>query len=399
MVADDIDLYDPDRYIDSPPYEAFAYLRREQPVFWQTTPWGGGYWAVLKHADVITVSTDPLTYSSERGSVIIEDLGEELLQMMRAMLLVMDPPGHGRYRRMVLHAFTPTMVDRLEPRLRDISRAILEDAAKQGDVEFVHDVAARLPLQVIGELMGIPAGDRAQITVWAEQMTASQDPDINPDSAEGQASYAMGAYAVSLAQDRRGKTGSDLTTRIINAEVEGRMMTDFEFGAFFVQLVTAGNDTTRTMLSNGLLALLQHPEQLAAVRDDARLTTGMVEEVLRYASPLHYFRRTATRDTELHGQKIREGDKVVVMYTSANRDEDVFRDADRFDVRRDPNPHLAFGFGEHYCLGAKLARLEGRVFFEELLRRFPRIEQRDTEKRQRSNLNNGLKSLPVRLIS
>lgn len=397
MRLEDIDLYDPDGYVDAVPHEAFAVLRRQAPVFWQSTPWGGGYWAVMKHADVVAVSTDPTTYSSERGSVIIEDLSEETLQMMRNMLLVMDPPHHGRYRRMVLHGFTPSLVDRLEPRIRTISRAIIEQAAARREVEFVHDVASRLPLQVIGELMGIPEAEREPINEWAERMTASQDPEINPESDAGQASVAMGTYAVTMAQEKRVRPGNDLTSIIVNAEVDGHVMNDFEFGAFFVQLVTAGNDTTRTMLSNALQALLQHPEQLSELRTTPALVPAMIEEVLRWASPLHYFRRTATRDVELHGQPIREGDKVVLMYTSANRDEEVFADAARFDIHRDPNPHVAFGFGEHYCLGARLARLEGRVFFEELLSHCPTIEPRGAARRQRSNLNNGLKSLPVYL--
>ena len=394
---DDIDVHDPDRYVAAPPHADFARLRRECPVHRQSTPDGGFYWAITRHADVVTVSTDPETFSSERGSVVIEDLEPELLQMMRSMLLVMDPPAHGRYRRMVLHAFTPRMVDALEPRIRQVSRTILENTAASGEVEFVHDIAAALPVQVIGELMGIPEADRPQLRDWAEQLTGNQDPDVNPGGNEGEASFAMGAYAVGLANDKRGKAGDDLTTTIVNAEVDGHTMSDYEFGAFFVQMVTAGNDTTKTSLSNAVDVLLDHPASLAALRADPSLLPTAVEEVLRYANPLHYFRRTATRDTELGGTKIREGDKVVMLYTSANRDEAVFADPDRFDIARSPNPHLAFGFGEHFCLGAKLARLEARVFLEELFLRFHTIERTGPARRQRSNLNNALKALPLRL--
>jgi cytochrome P450 len=252
-------------------------------------------------------------------------------------------------------------------------------------------------MQVIGELFGVPEADRAEVHRWAELNSGSQDLEINPGQQAGEGTRRMGAYAVALASERRGRAGSDLTSAIVNSELEGHRMNDFEFGAFFVQLVTAGNDTTRTMLSNGTLALLEHPGELARLRADPGLVEGALEEMLRYASPLHYFRRTATRDTELRGRRIREGDKVVMMYTSANRDEEVFPDADRFDVARRPNPHLAFGFGEHFCLGAKLARLEGRVFFEELLATFPGLEQTGKPRRQRSNLNNALKALPLRL--
>ena len=394
---DSIDLYDPDGYVDAAPFEAFARLRREDPVHWQALGDGGGYWAVMKHVDVVAVSKRLEIFSSERGSVVIEDLPEETLAMMRHMLLVMDPPRHGKFRRLVLHAFTPSMVDRLEPRIREITRGIMRRAAELREVEYVHDLCGELPMQVIGELFGVPEADRAEVHRWAEQNSGSQDYEINPSQEAGGGTRRMGAYAVALAAERRGRPGKDLTSAIVNSELEGHRMNDFEFGSFFVQLVTAGNDTTRTMLSNGTLALLEHPGELARLRADRGLIPDALEEMLRYASPLHYFRRTATRDGELRGQRIREGEKVVMMYTSANRDEEVFPDADRFDVGRDPNPHLAFGFGEHFCLGAKLARLEGRVFFEELLATFPTIELTGKPRRQRSNLNNALKALPLRM--
>ncbi len=393
---DAIDLYDPDGYVAAPPHAAFARLRREAPVFWQRQG-RDGYWAVLRHADVVAVSRDPDTFSSERGSVVIEELAPETLELMRHMLLVMDPPRHGRYRRMILHSFTPRMVERLEPRIRAIARGIMERAAERREVEFVHDVASQLPLQVIGELCGVPEQDRAQLNVWAERNTGSQDPDINPGQAEGDSTREMAAYAIGLARERRGRGGVDLTSSVVNAEVDGRCMSDFEFGAFFVQLVTAGNDTTRTLLSNGTLALLEHPEELRELRRDPAAIPGAVEEMLRWASPLHYFRRTATRDAELRGRKIREGQRVVLLYSSANRDEEVFEAPDRFLVRRHPNPHLAFGIGEHFCLGAQLARLEARVFFEELLASFASFEPTGPPRRQRSNLNNALKALPLRL--
>jgi cytochrome P450 len=271
--------------------------------------------------------------------------------------------------------------------------------AARGQVEFVEDMAGDLPMQVIGELLGVPEAERARLRAWAAQLTGSQDTDLNPGGADAApaASIEMAMYAIGLAQQRRGGSGSDLTTVAVNAEVEGHAMTDAEFGGFFVQLATAGNDTTRNLLASGLQLLLGHPDQLAALRADESLIPGAVEEMLRYESPLHYFRRTATRDTVLRGQEIRAGQRVVLLYGSANRDEDVFRDPERFDVWRSPNPHLSFGFGEHFCLGAALARLEARVFFEELLRAFPGIELAGEPRRQRSNLNNALKSLPLRL--
>lgn len=392
-----IALHDPDRYVAGPPHDDFARLRRRRPVFRQDTGDGGFFWAVTRHADVVRVSTDPATFSSSRGSVMIEDLPPDMLEMMRSMLLVMDPPVHGRYRRMVLHAFTPRMVDTLEARVRSVLRGILDRAADAREVEFVHDVAAELPVQVIGELMGIPPADRAALRDQAEQLTGNQDPDVNPGGNEAEASMAMGMYAAQLAAERRGRDGDDLATAIVNAEVDGHRMDDFEFAAFFVQMVTAGNDTTKTSISSAIDVLLDHPSQMQALRDDLGRIPTAVEEVLRYANPLHYFRRTATRDARIGDQDVREGDKVVLWYTSANRDESVFADPQRFDGARSPNQHLAFGFGEHFCLGARLARLEMRVALEEILARFATIERTGEKRRQRSNLNNALKALPLRL--
>jgi cytochrome P450 len=394
-----IDLYSPDRYVNGAPYADFARLRREQPVYWQPTPDGDGYWAITRHADVVEISRDPETWSSARGFVVIEPLSEAQLAMMRFTLLGMDPPEHARYRRMLLGAFTPRMVAALEPRIREISRGIMARAAGRRELDFAEELAGELPMQVIGELLGVPEPERARLRAWAAQLTGSQDAEKNPGGAEAApaASIEMAMYAIQLAQSRRGASSADLTTVAVNAEIDGHTMTDAEFGGFFVQLATAGNDTTRNLLCSGLLLLLQHPESLAALRADPSLIPGAVEEMLRCESPLHYFRRTATRDTELRGQKIRARQRVALLYGSANRDEEVFRDPDRFDVRRSPNPHLSFGIGSHFCLGAALARLEARVFFEELFAAFPKIELAGTPRRQRSNLNNALNALPVRL--
>jgi cytochrome P450 len=317
------------------------------------------------------------------------------------MLLMMDPPKHASLRRETAPAFKARVMAQMEDRIRAICRSMLAKGAEMGDVEFVHDVAALLPSQVVGELMALPEGDWPQIHQWAERNSGGQDPDINPDgyvdTTSNDGSVAMAMYGMEYAHTRRGKGGDDIGAMLLAAEVDGREMTDLEFGFFFVQIVTAGNDTTRTMLSSGLLALLQHPEQLAALRADRSLIPSALEEILRWANPLHYFRRTATADAVVRGQEIAAGDKLALMYTSANRDEDVFVDPHRFDIRRSPNPHLSFGIAEHFCLGVHLARLEGRVFFEELLDTFPVIELTGEPRRQRSNLNNALKSLPVHL--
>jgi cytochrome P450 len=400
--ASAIDIYEPDGYVGGPPHEVFEHLRRTQPVFWQDMPGGTGYWAILKHADVVHVAREPTLFSASEGGVVLEDLDAERLAMMRNMLLAMDPPRHVDYRKNISPAFKLRVINRLEERVREICREIMVSAAEQRDVEFVHDVTSSLPSQVVGEMMGLPPEDWASINEWAERQTSGQDPDINPAQAQDgggvNPTVEMAMYAIEWAQRRRAEPRrADLTSLILDAEVDGEPMSDIEFGSFFVQLVTAGNDTTKTMLSSGLLALLEHPDQLAALRDDPTLVPSAVEEILRWANPLHYFRRTTTADTELHGVPIAAGEKVAMMYTSANRDEAVFDDPHGFDIRRSPNPHLSFGIAEHFCLGAHLARLEGRVFFEELLAAFPSIELTGEPRRVRSNLNNALKELPVRL--
>jgi len=394
-----IDLYDSATYEHAPPHAELERLRREDPVHFQPMPDGTGYWAVLRYADLVNVARHPNLYSAELGGVVLEDLPPESLAMMRDMLLAMDPPRHLDHRRNIAPRFTPAVIGQLEGRIRTICRSILSGIVDGSEVDFVHDVCAHVPSQVVGELVGIPREDWPRIHAWSERNSGGQDPEIAAADADAamSATVEMAMYAIELAGRRRAEPADDLITHLLGCEVDGHTMTDVELGGFFVQLVTAGNDTTRTMLSSGLAALLEHPDQLAIVRGDRASIPGAVEEILRWANPLHYFRRTTTAATELAGRSIAAGDKVAMMYTSANRDDAVFSDPHRFDVRRDPNPHLSFGTGEHFCLGVHLARLEGRVFFEELFDEFRAIELVGTPRRQRSNLNNALKVLPVRL--
>ncbi len=394
-----IDIYDPDLYVDGPIHEIFAELRRTDPVHWQAMPSEPGYWAVLKHADVAHVARHPELFSAEVQGVVLENMAPEQLQQSRNMLLMMDPPRHTAYRQPLADSFKVRTIGTMEARIRALCRTILAEAAERGTVEFVHDVAGTLPSQVVGELVGIPESAWGDIRTWAEQSTSSQDPDLAGDGYRATSGMTeMAIYAMGFAAERRAEPPrEDLASLILAGNFGDGPMSDIEFASFFVQLVTAGNDTTKTLLSSGLEALLRHPDQLAALRAEPGLIPGAVEEILRWANPLHYFRRTALADTELRGVPIAEGDKVAMWYTSANRDEDVFADAQSFDIRRSPNPHLSFGFGQHYCLGVHLARLEGRVFFEELLSTFSSIEQTGPSRRIRSNLNNGLKHLPVSL--
>ena len=392
-----VDIYDPDLYVDEDAIHAvLRELRNTDPVHWQDMPGEPGYWAVLKHADLCHVARHPEIYSAEDGGVILENPPPAQLEQSKNMLLMMDPPRHTAYRKPLAESFKAKVIAKMEGRVRAICREIL---TTDGELEFVHDVAAMLPNQVIGELFGIPREDWAQIRIWAEQSTSSQDPELAGENSYASADPAgLVKYAIALAAERRQEEPrEDLISLILAGNFGGRPMTDIEFGTFLNQLVVAGNDTTKGMIAGGLFALLQHPDQLDVVRSDRGTVPTAVEEILRYENPLHYFRRTAKVDTELRGKQIKAGDKVAMWYTSANRDEDVFPDADRFDVRRSPNPHLSFGIAQHFCLGVHLARLEGRVFFEELVATFPLIEQTGDARRIRSNLNNGLKSLPVRL--
>ena len=335
--------------------------------------------------------------------MVVEDLAPESLEMMRGMLLAMDPPRHVTYRKPLADTFKAKVIGELEPQIRSICRDLMAEAAEAGpEVEFVHQVTAGLPTRVMGRLMGLPEADWDLLHSMAERQTASQDPDLNPPGPDGEtdmsASIDMAMYAIEFAGQRRLEPPrEDLTTLILEGDFAGQPMSDIDFGSFFVQLVTAGNDTTKTMLSSGLWALLQHPDQLAELRADATLAPGAVEEILRWANPLHYFRRTATADTQLGGVAIAEGDKVAMYYTAANRDPEVFADPQRFDIHRAPNPHLSFGIAEHFCLGVHLARLEGRVFFQELLAAFADLELAGDPVRVRSNLNNSFKKMPVRL--
>ncbi|CAB4824405.1 unannotated protein [freshwater metagenome] len=392
-------LADPNTFERGVPHDQIAALRAESPVLWQPMEGEPGFWAVLTHADVVKVSRAANLFSASEGGVVLENLDAASLEMMRMMLLAMDPPMHNEYRRPLSEPFKGKIIAGLEPRIAEISRELMADVAGRDSVEFVHEVTSGLPTKVMGRLMGLPEADWDLLHSLAERQTSGSDPEIVGDEPDYSASIEMAMYAIEFAARRRSEPPrEDLTTLILDGEFGGQPMSDVDFGSFFVQIVTAGNDTTKSMLSSGLWALLQHPEQLQELRDDPSLVPGAVEEILRWVNPLHYFRRTATEDTELSGVQISAGDKVVMYYTSANRDEAVFDEPNRFNIHRNPNPHLSFGIGEHFCLGVHLARLEGRVFFTELLRSFARIELAGDPVRVRSNLNNSFKRLPVRLL-
>jgi cytochrome P450 len=397
--TDSVDIYDPDWYLGDTVHTTFAELRRRGPLHWQDIPGQGGYWAVLRHADLVHVARHPELFSASEGGIMLEDAPPAQLERMRHMLLAMDPPIHTSYRKPLAPQFGSKVIGTLEAQIRARCRVILDDAAEAREVEFVHDVAGPLPAQIIADIMGLPDEDIDRIQRWAELQTGNQDEEL-VSSYEGNAGADMVMYAIAFAARRRGEPRrDDITSLLLETTYEdGRSMSDVDFGSFFVQLVTAGNDTTKTSIASGVHELIRHPDQLQVLRGDPSRIPVAVEEILRYCNPLHYFRRTATADTDIGGAPVRAGDKVAMMYTSANRDETMFDDPQRFDVSRSPNPHLSFGIGAHFCLGAHLARLEAKVFFEELLTRFVSIELTDEPTRIRSNLNTGLRRLPVRLI-
>ncbi|HMJ09956.1 MAG TPA: cytochrome P450, partial [Polyangiaceae bacterium] len=321
----------------------------------------------------------------------------ENLSTIQLLMVNMDPPQHGKFRRLVSRGFTPRMTARLEPFIREAAIRIIETAGETGECDFVRQCAGELPLIVIADLMGIPQSDRHKVFDWSNRLIGFDDPEFQTSLEDGTlAATEMWGYANELAVERQRSPGEDLVSLLVKSEVEGDVLTEMEFDAFFLMMAVAGNETTRNAISGGLLTLLEHPDQKQRLIDDPALLPSAIEELLRWVTPVMHFRRTAMRDVELRGQTIRDGDKVVMFYPSANRDEEVFPNGDVFDVARTPNDHLSFGIGEHFCLGASLARLELRIFFEELLKRHPGVELNGEVRRLRSNFINGYKTVPVR---
>jgi cholest-4-en-3-one 26-monooxygenase len=350
---------------------------------------------------VCAVGKDARTYSSdqERGGVVglEERPGQEEFQGAGKLMLTMDPPDHTRYRKLVNKGFTPRMIGQLEPRIRGICERIVDDVVSRGGCDFVVDVAAEITLQAIAELIGVPQEDRHKIFDWSNRMIGSEDPEYSvSEEAAFEARVEMFMYAAKLAEERRREPQDDIMTTLLHAEVEGHSLSEMDFNLFFLLLSVAGNETTRNAMAHGMHQLLEHPEQYATIVDDPAVMETATEEIVRWASPVMYFRRNATSDIELTGQQIEAGDKLSIWYASANRDEEVFDDPFRFDILRSPNDHVGFGGGgPHFCLGSSLARMEIRVLFEELVRKAPRVEPAGKLDRLRSNFIAGIKHLPV----
>jgi cholest-4-en-3-one 26-monooxygenase len=394
---EDCNVYDLDKWVRGVPLDEFKRLREEAPVYYHSMPDGKRpFWAVTKYEDVVTVSKNPTIFSSHRGGTTLEDYEEEDLSQIQLLILNMDPPQHAKFRRLVSKGFTPRMVEIMRASTKTQVKEILDGVAHMGEFDFVREIASELPLRVIAELLGVPMEDRRKLFDWSNRLIGFDDPEFQTSIEDARmAAFEIWMYANDLAEERRGTEGKDLIRVLLNAEVEGEKLTEADFDAFFLLLAVAGNETTRNAITGGMITLLNHPDQLQLLRDNPDLMPQAVEEILRFVTPVIHFRRTATQDVELGGELIRENDKVAIFYSSANRDADFFEDPDRFDITRDPNHHLSFGVGEHFCLGSSLARLEIHVLFEELIKRMPDIKLNGDVRRLRSNFVNGVKECPV----
>jgi cholest-4-en-3-one 26-monooxygenase len=394
-----VDLIDQSIWERGVPYGAFAELRRSDPVHWHAEPDGPGFWALTRYDDIQAVSKDPGRFSSHAAGVSRLDIVDPAaLAVYRTIVIAVDPPEHRTLRGLVSTIFTPRAVTALEAPIRAFARAALDHALEKRKVEFVADYASLVPMHTISEMMGVPEEKRARLLELSAGLIDDQDPEVaNTPEFRRNAQIEVFMTAQQLAARERETPGDNLTQRLLRAEMEGRSLTEAEFCAFFMFLIVAGNETTRTAVSGGLVTLLEHPDQLAELRRDPSLIPAAGEEILRFWPPIHHFRRTALCDVTMRGKQIRKGDKVLMWYSSGNRDESVFEDPDRFDIRRQPNHHLSFGFGEHFCLGASLARLELRVMFEELLGRVAEVVPLAPPRRLRSNLINGIKEMQVEL--
>jgi cytochrome P450 len=383
-------LHSPDFYAGDP-YPAYRELRATAPVCWNDVT---KFWALLKYEDIRFVSSNPALFSSTSGITIPDP--QQPSPVQPGSLIFTDPPRHRQLRKLINSGFTRRRVAVLEPKIREIVGGILDGMEPDSVHEFAEEIAAPLPTRMIAELIGAPPDDWEQFRAWSDAATGTADPEIElePLVAMGQ----LFEYFQKLIAQRRVEARDDLLSVLAGAEIDGVRLTDEDLLNFAFLLLVAGNETTRNLIALGTCALIAHPDQCRLLADDRSLIPGAVEEMLRWNSPVVHMARTATSDVEIRGQLIAEGDTVVMLYGSANRDEDIFgADSEEFKVTRHPNPHIAFGCGEHSCVGAQLARLEASVMFDELLRRFPRLELVGEVDRMRATMVPGVKRMPVRL--
>ncbi|GAA3128899.1 cytochrome P450 [Streptosporangium carneum] len=410
MRLEDVDLADNDKFLDGDtPWRMFDVLRAEAPVHWQDEgEHGSGFWSVTRHADIVAVDRDPETFTSTKFTNLEEV--DDRQATIRRSLLETDGPRHSVLRRILQRQFTPRAIAGYEVFLRGLTARTLDAALAKGTFDFVKEVSADFPINVLAKMLDVPQDDTQQLIDWGNRIIGNTDPDyadVLLHSAESEqyrdlpfrspASLEVFEYGRELARKRRGGDGNDLVSKLVNEPTaDGVPLSGRDFDNYFLLLVVAGNETTRHAISHTMLALINNPGEAERLRQDLSLMPGAVEEFLRWASPVYHFRRTATRAVELHDKKIAEGDKVVMWFASGNRDERVFDDPYRFDVTRPANDHITFGKGSpHFCLGNALARLEMRIMFEELLPRISDIRLAGEPRRVRSNFVNGIKDLPV----
>jgi cytochrome P450/nitrite reductase/ring-hydroxylating ferredoxin subunit len=415
LALDDVDLTDLDVWERGVPYHWLALLRQEAPLHWQPEDDGPGFWVLTRYEDVVRVAKEWETFSSELGGTSLQDLTPEELAARRSMIDT-DPPAHTRMRALVNKGFTPRVVNAYEERIRALARDILEAAAARGEFDWVESVAAEIPMWVFSEIMGLPVEDRRLIIELGDKILGNTDPEVVGEEYVAERalrdpelrklpfsspfSLDLIEYGRALGEARRQDPRDDITTKLVEAELDGSRLSEQEFGTMFILLTTAGNETTRHTISLGLVDLLTNPDELARLVDDPALAVPAADELLRRAHPVHHFRRTATQDVVLHGRRIARGDKVTIWYAAANYDDRQFPDPYRLDVGRAPNKHVTFGLGgPHFCLGAHLAKLEIRVWLEELVPYLPRLELTGEPVRLRSNFFNGVKRLPVRIAA
>jgi cholest-4-en-3-one 26-monooxygenase len=401
-IPEGFDFTDPDLYARRVPLEEFAELRRTAPVWWNAQPHNiagfqdDGFWVVSKHEHVREVSLRSKEFSSEENTAIIRfgpEMERDQIEMQRVILLNQDPPEHTRRRQIVSKGFTPRAIKQLEDGLAERAARIVHEAKAKGTGDFVSDVACELPLQAIADLLGFPQEDRRKIFDWSNEMIGYDDPeyDVDPESAMTE----LLGYSMELAEERKGCPMDDIVTKLVHADVDGHKLSSDEFGFFVILLAVAGNETTRNAITHGMLAFFDNPDQWELYK--AERPKSAIEEIVRWATPVVSFQRTAMCDTELGGQEIKQGQRVGLFYSSANFDEEVFDEPNRFDIMRDPNPHVGFGGnGPHYCLGANLARVEMDLIFNAIADHMPDISKAGPERRLRAPWLNGIKEVPVR---
>jgi cytochrome P450 len=399
----DVDLSDPKTFVAGVPHDYFRVLREQAPVHWQEEcklpglPKGSGYWALTRYEDVAWVSKNSDLFSSEEGSCVLADLRSRDLANMREQLINMDTPGHTELRNLMNPPFRPGTVRETEEHTRKIVRETIERLEGRSECDFVDADSAPISLRALTHFLGVPDKHTKRFYDWTNKLIGASDPEVSSNGRARFVVFKLFVYAALLARKRRRRPTADVFSGLVNGSFKGSSLRSLTLNMNFFLLLIAGNETTRNALSGGVQALCEHPDQFEKLRQDPSLLPQAIEEMLRWATPVMQFRRTPLRDTEVAGQEVRKGDKLVMYYGAANRDPAVFSDPETFDITRRPNPHLAFGTGTHFCMGSHMARLEMRVTLEELLKRFPNLSLSGPPERLHSNFISGIKRMPIRL--